>query len=159
RGRCLMVAGLGVLDGVHLDAVVKSYRTRPVLNRLSFDAHPGRVTALLGPNGAGKTTSLRVLLGLVRPDSGVVSVLGRTPFDGVDVRQVASALEGAGFHPGRTARNHLRLLAGVIGCGPSRVDEVLGLVGLAHAANKRVGTFSLGMKQRLSLAHALLPEA
>lgn len=127
------------------------------VDHLDFDALPGGVTGFLGPNGAGKTTTLRMLLGLVTPTSGSVLV------DGVDYRhlhnptkRVGAVLEASGFHPARTARNHLKLIATVAGIPFSRVDECLDLVGLSDAANRRVGGFSLGMCQRLELARALL---
>jgi ABC-2 type transport system ATP-binding protein len=127
------------------------------VDQLDFDAVPGGVTGFLGPNGAGKTTTLRMLLGLVTPTSGSVLI------DGHDYRhvpnptmRVGAVLEASGFHPARTARNHLRLIATVAGIPFSRVDECLDLVGLADAGNRRVGGFSMGMRQRLELARALL---
>ncbi|MGH9018433.1 MAG: ABC transporter ATP-binding protein, partial [Acidimicrobiales bacterium] len=127
------------------------------VDHLDFDAAPGGVTGFLGPNGAGKTTTLRMLLGLVTPTSGSVLI------DGVDYRHLAdptlrvgAVLEASGFHPARTARNHLRLVATVAGIGFDRVDECLALVGLADAAGRRVSGFSMGMRQRLDLARALL---
>jgi ABC-2 type transport system ATP-binding protein len=127
------------------------------VDHLDFDAVPGGVTGFLGPNGAGKTTTLRMLLGLVTPTSGSVLI------DGHDYRhlphptmRVGAVLEASGFHPARTARNHLRLIATVAGIPFSRVDECLDLVGLSDAANRRVGGFSMGMRQRLELARALL---
>jgi ABC-2 type transport system ATP-binding protein len=123
---------------------------------LSFDVRPGVVTGFLGPNGAGKSTTLRLILDL---DRGC----GRTSFDGRrfselpdPIRQVGAVLEARDFHPGRTARNHLRMLAAGGGISASRVNEVLELVGLATAADRRPGGFSLGMGQRLGLATALL---
>jgi ABC-2 type transport system ATP-binding protein len=127
------------------------------VDHLDFDAAPGGVTGFLGPNGAGKTTTLRMLLGLVSPTSGSVLI------DGHDYRhlpdptlRVGAVLEASGFHPARTARNHLRLVATVAGIPFSRVDECLDLVGLSDAGNRRVGGFSMGMRQRLELARALL---
>ena len=124
---------------------------------LSFTVPPGRVTGFLGPNGAGKTTTLRCLLGLVRPTSGQVLVGGR-PYAELDdpLRVVGAALEAASFHPGRSARNHLLFLARAAGLPVSRVDEVLAVVGIAEYADRRVGGYSLGMRQRLGLAQALL---
>jgi ABC-2 type transport system ATP-binding protein len=127
------------------------------VDHLDFDALPGGVTGFLGPNGAGKTTTLRMLLGLVTPSSGSVLI------DGHDYRHLANptmrvgaVLEASGFHPARTARNHLKLIARVAGIPFSRVDECLSLVGLAEAGNRKVGGFSMGMRQRLELARALL---
>ena len=124
---------------------------------LSFSIAPGKVTGFLGPNGAGKTTTLRCLLGLVRPTSGQALV------NGVDYREldnpiavVGSSLEASGFHPARSARNHLRVLAAVARIPDSRVDQVLETVGLSPAADRKVGGYSLGMRQRLALAVALL---
>jgi ABC-2 type transport system ATP-binding protein len=127
------------------------------VDHLDFDALPGGVTGFLGPNGAGKTTTLRMLLGLVSPTSGSVLI------DASDyrhlpnpTRRVGAVLEASGFHPARTARNHLKLIATVAGIPFTRVDECLDLVGLADAGGRRVGGFSLGMRQRLELARALL---
>jgi ABC-2 type transport system ATP-binding protein len=124
---------------------------------LSFTVSPGRVTGFLGPNGSGKTTSLRCLLGLVRPTSGSAHISGRAYSDLENPgRVVGAALEASGFHPGRTARNHLRIVADAIGLPPKRADEVLDLVGLTEAGGRKAGGFSLGMRQRLSLAAALV---
>ncbi len=127
------------------------------VDRLSFTVEPGSVTAFLGPNGAGKTTTLRALLGLVRPTSGT-STIGGVPYHRIPepLRVVGAALESSSFHPARTARNHLGILCTVAGLPASRADEVLDHVGLADAARRKVRTYSLGMRQRLSLAAALL---
>jgi ABC-2 type transport system ATP-binding protein len=134
-------------------------RFGPVLavDHLSFDVAPGRVTGFLGPNGAGKTTTLRMLLGLATPDSGT-AVIGGRRYDARSrpARHVGAALEAASFHPGRTARDHLRVYAPQIGVADGRCDEVLAQVGLADAAGRRVGGFSMGMRQRLALATTLL---
>jgi ABC-2 type transport system ATP-binding protein len=118
---------------------------------------PGTITGFIGPNGAGKTTTLRAVLGLVRPTAGTALIDG-VPYVRLDqpTRHVGAVLEASGFHPGRTARDHLRVLAGRGGIPVGRVDDVLGEVDLAGAARRRVGGFSLGMKQRLALAGALL---
>jgi ABC-2 type transport system ATP-binding protein len=126
---------------------------------LSFDVQPGRVTGFLGPNGSGKTTTLRCLLGLVTPTSGQALVDGRPYAQLVDpTRVVGAALEASGFHPGRTGRNHLRILAAANGVDDARVDVVLELVGLTESGRRRVVEYSLGMRQRLALAAALLPD-
>jgi ABC-2 type transport system ATP-binding protein len=129
------------------------------VDHLDFDARPGAVTGFLGPNGAGKTTTLRMLLGLVTPTAGSVRI------DGVTYRhlphpteRVGAVLESSGFHPARSARSHLRLIATAAGIDRRRVDECLEQVGLSDAADRRVGGFSMGMRQRLELARALLGE-
>ena len=126
---------------------------------LSFTVQPGRVTGFLGPNGSGKTTTLRCLLGLVRPTAGRALVDGSTYVDLADpIRTVGAALEASSFHPGRTGRNHLRVVCSAAGLPDTRADEVLEGVGLADAARRRVVEYSLGMRQRLALATALLGE-
>ena len=124
---------------------------------LSFRAEPGTITGFLGPNGAGKSTTLRSALGLVHPDAGGVTVLG-VPYQRLDkpLHRVGAVLEASEVHPGRSGRNHLRILATAAGIPRSRVDEVLGLVELSAAAKRRVKGYSLGMRQRLGLASALL---
>jgi ABC-2 type transport system ATP-binding protein len=127
------------------------------VDRLDFEVDPGTVTGFLGPNGAGKTTTLRMLLGLVAPTSGAATIDGRPYRQLADPAQrVGAVLEQSGFHPGRSARDHLRVLATAAGLAPARIDEVLEQTGLAAAARRRVGGFSLGMRQRLGLAAALL---
>ena len=123
---------------------------------VSFTVLPGRVTGFLGPNGSGKTTTLRMLLGLVAPTSGA-ALVGDRPYAAHDhpARVVGAGLEPS-FHPGRTARGHLRACAPQVGASDARVGEVLEQVGLGQAADRRVGGYSLGMRQRLSLASALL---
>ena len=124
---------------------------------LSFDVAPGRVTGFLGPNGAGKTTTLRCLLGLVAPSSGEVLVGGRRYRDlDKPLRHVGAVLESSSFHPGRSARNHLKFLAQALGVGAHRVDEVIAMVGMQEYADRRVSGFSLGMRQRLGLAQAMI---
>ncbi|MGW5265279.1 ABC transporter ATP-binding protein [Microbispora sp. NPDC004025] len=127
------------------------------MDGVSFSVEAGSVTGYLGPNGAGKTTTLRSLLGLVTPDSGEALVNGeRYVTLPRPVTEVGAVLEATNFHPGRTARNHLRVLCTAAGLPDARADEALEQVGLADAANKRVLGFSLGMRQRLALASALL---
>jgi len=124
---------------------------------LSFRLDQGSVTGFLGPNGAGKTTTLRMLLGLVRPTSGSALVFGRRyREDAEPARRVGAVLEAADFHPGRSGRDHLIMLALAAGLPIARSDEVLGLVQLTQAGRRRVGTYSLGMRQRLGIAAALL---
>jgi len=142
---------------VEVSHLCKRFGPVRAVDDLSFVVHPGRVTGFLGPNGAGKTTTLRCLLGLVRPTSGTATVGGR-PYRALDRpgRVVGAALEAASFHPGRTARDHLRVYAPQLGVSDARADDVLQLVGLGQAARRRVGEFSLGMRQRLALALTLL---
>ena len=124
---------------------------------LSFTVDEGRIVGFLGPNGAGKTTTLRMLLGLVYPTGGSSTIFG-TDYHRLDdpVRQVGAVLDGGMLHPGRTGRNHLRALAKAAGVPAARTEELLQLVALADAANRRAGGYSLGMRQRLGLAAALL---
>ena len=124
---------------------------------LSFRVEPGTITGFLGPNGAGKSTTLRSVLGLVHPDSGGATVLG-VPYAQLDrpLRRVGAVLEASEVHPGRSGRNHLRVLAAAAGIPRARVEEVLELVELTAAAHRRVKGYSLGMRQRLGLASALL---
>jgi ABC-2 type transport system ATP-binding protein len=137
--------------------LTKHFGAVRAVRELTFEVPPGRVTGFLGPNGAGKTTTLRALLGLVRPTSGVALIGGRPYADLPEPRRVVGAvLEATGFHPGRRGRDQLRVLAEVTGVPPARVDEVLDQVGLAADARRRVGEYSLGMRQRLGLGAALL---
>ena len=144
---------------IEAGGLTKHYGPLTAVDHLSFTVEPGQVVGFLGPNGAGKTTTLRMLLGLVRPDGGSALIDGRAyaalP---APACQVGAVLEASNCHPGRTARNHLRVQALAAGIEPSRADDVLELVGLAGAADKRAGTFSLGMRQRLGLAAALLAD-
>jgi ABC-2 type transport system ATP-binding protein len=134
-------------------------RFGPVLavDDLSFTVDEGRIVGFLGPNGAGKTTTLRMVLGLITPTDGHATVLGR-PYAELDdpSHTVGAVLDGGMLHPGRSGRNHLRALAREAGIGDARVDELLQLVALKEAANRRAGGYSLGMRQRLGLAAALL---
>jgi ABC-2 type transport system ATP-binding protein len=132
------------------------------VDELSFVAPAGKVTGFLGPNGAGKTTTFRCLLGLAEPTSGVALIDGRRYRDlAAPRRRVGAMLESTGFHPNRTGRNHLRVVARAAGLDAAAIDPLLHLVGLATAADRRVGGYSLGMRQRLGLATAMLgdPEA
>jgi ABC-2 type transport system ATP-binding protein len=124
---------------------------------LDFTVEPGRITGFLGPNGAGKTTTLRMLLGLVNPTSGTATIGGQRYRDLPDpTRQVGAVLEATSFHPSRRARAHLKMIAQAAGIDLKRIDEVLDLVGLTADAKRKVGGYSLGMRQRLELAGALL---
>lgn len=137
--------------------VTKRFGAITAVNSLHARVEPGRVTGFLGPNGAGKTTTLRILLGLVRPTAGSATIGGQAYHD-LDgpLRTVGAVLEASSFHPGRSAANHLRVYAQAAGLAGSRVDAVLAQVGLSDAAGRKVGGFSLGMRQRLGLAYALL---
>jgi len=142
---------------IEVENLTKRFRKTVAVDDLSFKIREGAITGFLGPNGAGKTTTLRVILGLVHPTAGQATVMGRlyrqleSP-----TRQVGAVLEATDFHPGRSGRNHLRVLAAATGIPRSRVEEVLQIVDLQDAAGRRAGGYSLGMRQRLSLAGALL---
>jgi len=138
--------------------LTKRYGRQTVaVDDLSFAVEAGRVTGFLGPNGAGKTTTMRALLGLLRPSSGEALVEGRPPAEMAEPLQtIGAALEATAFHPGRSGRSHLRGLAAAARIPSSRVEEVLELVELSGAARRRVKGYSLGMRQRLALAAALL---
>jgi ABC-2 type transport system ATP-binding protein len=147
-----------VRDGrIEVTGLTKHFGSVHAVEDLSFAVEPGSVTGFLGPNGAGKTTTLRMLLGLVRPTAGRATIGGRS-FDqlGNPARVVGAVLEAQSFHPGRKARDHLRCYAAAMATPPRRVDEVIELVGLQPAARRKARTYSLGMKQRLALATALL---
>jgi ABC-2 type transport system ATP-binding protein len=142
---------------LRFEHVSKRYGDRTVVDDLCFAVRPGRVTGFLGPNGAGKSTSMKILLDLAAADGGRATIGGVRYRRLADpARTVGVVLEPNAFHPGRSARNHLRVLADATGASHRRVEELLEEVGLADAADRRVGAFSLGMKQRLSLAGALL---
>ncbi|MCT2086719.1 ATP-binding cassette domain-containing protein [Microbacterium enclense] len=142
---------------LEFSGLTKRFGAVSAVDGLTARVEPGLVTGFLGPNGAGKTTSLRMLLGLVRPTSGSATIGGRRYAD-IDrpLQTVGAALEASSFHPGRSAANHLKAYARAARLPLSRIDEVLGLVGLADVAGRRVGGYSLGMRQRLGLATALL---
>jgi ABC-2 type transport system ATP-binding protein len=137
--------------------LTKTFGAVRAVRDVSFTAPDGKITGFLGPNGSGKTTTLRVALGLIRPSAGEV-LIGGVPYRRLAQprRRVGALLEATGFHPGRRARDHLRVLATAAGLPDRRVDEVLGLVDLGPSGNRRVREFSLGMRQRLGLAAALL---
>src|SRR3954463_696791 len=135
----------------------KRFGGHAAVKQLSFDIKAGRVTGFLGPNGAGKSTTLRALLGLVRPSSGSATFDGQR-YDELERpgTRVGAVLEDASFHPGRSARNHLRIVAATGRHPAGRVDEALSAVGLTGAADRRVKGYSMGMRQRLAIAAALL---
>jgi ABC-2 type transport system ATP-binding protein len=144
---------------VEVRGLTKRFGAVVAVDNLTFSVQPGRVTGFLGPNGAGKTTTLRMALGLVTPTAGTATVGGLPYADLVaPQRIVGAALEATGFHPGRSGRNHLRVLAATAGVDDRRVDEVLAMVGLTDAAKRRTIGYSLGMRQRLGLAGALLAD-
>jgi len=142
---------------IAFDGLTKRFGDIVAVDDLTVQLGCGRVIGLLGPNGAGKTTTLRLLLGLVAPTFGAATIDGR-PYRALDepIRHIGAVLEATSFHPGRRARDHLRVLGATAGLPDHRVDDVLAEVGLAGAARRRVGGFSLGMRQRLGLAAALL---
>ena len=145
------------MTDVSVRGLTKHFGTVRAVENLTFDVPSGQITGFLGPNGAGKTTTLRIALGLVRPTAGEALVGGRRYADLTHPRRVVGAvLEATGFHPGRRGRDHLRVLAQQAEVPARRVDEVLELVGLTQAAARRVGGYSMGMRQRLGLASALL---
>ena len=142
---------------IEVDGLTKRYGATLAVDDLSFSVAPGTVTGFLGPNGAGKSTTMRAILGLVRPTTGTTAVLGQQ-YRELDrpLRRVGALLETFDAHPGRSGRNHLRVLAVAAGIPTSRVQEVLALVDLSEAGRRRVKGYSLGMRQRLGLAAALL---
>jgi ABC-2 type transport system ATP-binding protein len=137
--------------------LVKRYRSALAVDNLSFDVGPGTVTGFLGPNGAGKSTTMRMIMGLDRPDAGQARIGGKRYADlRWPLREVGALLEAKAFHPGRTARAHLSALAASNAIGSTRVEEVLAITGIEKAADRPAGKFSLGMSQRLGIAAALL---
>ena len=137
--------------------LTKHYGAKTAVNDISFSLQPGQVIGFLGPNGAGKSTTMRMLMGLDRPTSGSITVLGKPYAEHRNPLSVAGALlDAKGVHPGRSARSHLRALAATHGISDTRVNKVLELTGLESVAHKRIGGFSLGMGQRLGIATALL---
>jgi ABC-2 type transport system ATP-binding protein len=145
------------MTGVSVRGLTKRFSAIEAVTDLSFEVPAGRITGFLGPNGAGKTTTLRMVLGLVTPNAGEALIGGRRYAELPQPRRVVGAvLEATGFHPGRTGRDHLRILGRIAGADRARVAEVLDLVELTPSADRRVGGYSLGMRQRLGLAAALL---
>ncbi|BCL32254.1 ATP-binding cassette domain-containing protein [Streptomyces aurantiacus] len=145
------------MTSIDVQALTKEYGTTRAVDRLTFRVEPGRVTGFLGPNGAGKSTTMRLVLGLDRPTSGTATLGGRA-YAALEepLRHVGALLDAQAAHGSRTARNHLRVLAASNRLPGHRVDEVLTEAGLASVAHRRVGTYSLGMRQRLGIAAALL---
>jgi ABC-2 type transport system ATP-binding protein len=142
---------------IEVERLTKRYGKTLAVDDLSFTVTPGRITGFLGPNGAGKTTTLKAILGLVRPSSGTTTVLGKQYRELEEpARRVGAVLETSRYHPGRSGRNHLRVLAAQAGIPRDRVEAVLELVAMKEAARRRVGGYSMGMRQRLGLAAALL---
>ena len=142
---------------LNVDHLTKRYGTVTAVDSLSFEVGPGRVTGFLGPNGAGKTTTLRMLLGLTAPTSGTATINGVRYRDLPNpLRTVGAALEADCFHPGRSGAEHLQIMATAAGISRRRVAQVLDIAGLAEAGHRRAGTYSLGMRQRLTLATTLL---
>ena len=142
---------------IAVKSLTKRYGRVTAVNSLTFDVTPGMVTGFLGPNGSGKSTTMRMIMGLDAPDAGRATICGRAYRElRWPLREVGSMLEARSFHPGRSARSHLGALAASNAIPRARVDEVLGIVGLEAAADRRAGKFSLGMAQRLGVAAALL---
>ncbi len=142
---------------IEVAGLTKRFGATPAVQDLSFTVDAGRIVGFLGPNGAGKTTTLRMVLGLVNPSAGTATIDG-VPYTQLadPIRTVGAVLDGGALHPGRSGRNHLRSYARAAGIGDARVDELLAMVGLTDAADRRAGGYSLGMRQRLGLATALL---
>jgi ABC-2 type transport system ATP-binding protein len=145
------------MAAIEIQKLSKTFGTVQAVSHLSFQVEAGRVTGFLGPNGAGKSTTIRMLLGLIGIDEGTALFDGKRYGDlEHPSAHVGAVLEDASFHPGRSGRNHLRILAAAGGHPSSRVDEVLEMVGLSDARNRRVKGYSMGMRQRLAIAAALL---
>ena len=147
------------MTSIQIHGLTKRFGDVVAVDNLSFEVAQGSITGFLGPNGAGKTTTLRMLLGLIEPTAGSATIAGKRYRDLVDpFRHVGAVLESTSFHPGRRARDHLRVLCVAAGLPVARADEVIDEVGLADVGDRRVKGFSLGMRQRLGLAAALLGE-
>jgi ABC-2 type transport system ATP-binding protein len=157
EGKPRIAPAADATEAVTIRSLTKRFGDVVAVDDLTFSLQRGTVTGFLGPNGAGKTTTLRLLLGLAEPNAGEALVFGRRyrDLDGAP-RRVGAVLESADFHPGRSGRDHLRALALAAEIPPARVGDVLKLVELDAAARRRVRTYSLGMRQRLGLATALL---
>jgi ABC-2 type transport system ATP-binding protein len=144
------------VEPIVIDRLSKSFNGKPAVRNLSFIVEPGVVTGFLGPNGAGKTTTLRMLVGLAEPNAGTATFGPYAYADLPHPQQTVGCVLEANFHPGRTGRNHLRVLAATADVDDDRVDELLRLMGLTQAADRPAGGYSMGMRQRLALAGALL---
>ena len=145
------------MSAIAVSSLSKRFGDTLAVDDLSFTVDPGRIVGFLGPNGAGKTTTLRALLGLIRPSAGSATIEGVAYVDlEHPTATVGAVLDGGSLHPGRSGRNHLRSLAAAAGVSDARADELLTLVSLGDAADRRAGGYSLGMRQRLGLATALL---
>ena len=144
---------------IKVSGLSKEYGDRTVVDHVSFELEPGTVTGFLGPNGAGKSTTMRMITGLVPASSGTALVAGK-PYTALPNpgAVMGTLLDAAAVHPGRTGRTHLRLLASTLGVAAERVDEVLEMVDLTAAGGRRIGGYSLGMRQRLGIAAALLAD-
>ena len=147
------------MAAIAIRGLTKRYKDRVAVDDVTFDVRRGRVTGLVGPNGAGKTTTLRCLVGLVHPTSGTAEIDGRR-YSNLEspLQTVGTVLEGASFYPGRTGRDHVRIAARSAGVGDDRVHEAISIAGLSDGATKRVKAYSLGMKQRLGIAMALVAD-
>jgi ABC-2 type transport system ATP-binding protein len=145
------------MSAIEFHGLTKRYGSVTAVDHLTFSPADGRVTGFVGANGAGKSTSMRLLLGLARPDSGSATVDGRPYAELADpLRSIGAMVDPDVFHPGRSGRNALRVIARPAGIDDARVDAVLDMVGLTGAASRRAGGYSMGMRQRLALAAALL---
>ncbi len=145
------------MSAIDVVGLTKKFGRFTAVDNLSFSVASGRITGFLGPNGSGKTTTLRTALGLIKPSAGTVTINGMLYRDlPSPLTTVGAALEATNFHPARSGRNHLRVLAATHGIDDRRVDELLDMVGIPAFARKRAGTYSMGMRQRLALAAALL---
>jgi ABC-2 type transport system ATP-binding protein len=152
-------ASIWCMPVIEIEGLTKQFGHVRAVDALGFSVTQGSIVGFLGANGAGKTTTLRMLLGLVEPTCGSATINGVRYRDMPNpLREVGAVLDAGGFHPGRTARNHLRVVALAGAADRRRIDQVLELVGLSAAAERRVGGFSLGMRQRLGIASALLNE-
>ena len=150
---------LAIDHPVIVEHLTKRYGDHTVVDDLSFTVEPGRVTGFLGPNGSGKSTTMKMMLDLARANGGRATIAGQRYRDLADpAHTVGAMIESDAFHPGRSGRNHLRILADATGIPGHRVDDVLAEVGLTDAARRNAGGYSLGMRQRLGLAAALLGE-
>ncbi|MFZ9744907.1 MAG: ABC transporter ATP-binding protein [Aquiluna sp.] len=145
------------MNAISFDSLVKQYGKQSAVNNLSATVQAGRITGFLGPNGAGKSTTLRCLVGLAKPTSGEAKILGKNYRELENpLQKVGTVLDSRGFHPALSGKKNLQVVAAAAGIADSRVDEVLELVELTQAAKKKMKNYSLGMKQRLSLAGAIL---